>query len=212
MSVRRLPVYILADCSSSMAGDPIESVKQGIRSLRAELLGNPSAIETAHLSVITFDSGARQVTPLTELAGFTPPELAASGTTSFGGALKLLLNCMDREVKKGTPDQKGDWKPLVFILTDGQPTDQWQGVADDLKKRRPANIVAVACGNGADTTILKQVSETVLVMKQMSPNAFSQFFKWVSDSIAQESKKTGAADAGQPFKLPPPPPQITIAP
>ena len=50
-----------------MAGDSIESVKAGIRSLHSELMNDPSAIESAYLSVITFDSNARQVVPLTEL-------------------------------------------------------------------------------------------------------------------------------------------------
>ena len=73
MSVRRLPVYILADCSGSMNGAPIESVKSGIRSLHSELMGDPSAVECAYLSVITFDANAQQVVPLTELCSFNPP-------------------------------------------------------------------------------------------------------------------------------------------
>ena len=69
--IRRLPVYLLIDCSGSMAGEPIEAVKQGIKALLSELKGDPQALETACLSVITFDSTARQVTPLTELMLFT---------------------------------------------------------------------------------------------------------------------------------------------
>ena len=62
MSFRRLPVYILADCSGSMSGDPIESVKAGISALHSELMNDPSAVESAYLSVITFDSNARRHT------------------------------------------------------------------------------------------------------------------------------------------------------
>ena len=65
--MRRLQICILVDCSAGMAGDSIESVKAGIRSLHSELMNDPSAIESAYLSVITFDSNARQVVPLTEL-------------------------------------------------------------------------------------------------------------------------------------------------
>src|SRR5262245_66075884 len=105
MSVRRLPVYILADCSGSMAGDPIESVKSGIRTLHSELMGDPSAVESAYLSVITFDSSARQVVPLTELAAFNPPDLTAGGTTALGGALKTLMSCIDTEVSTTTGER-----------------------------------------------------------------------------------------------------------
>lgn len=213
MSVRRLPVYIVADCSGSMAGDPIESVKSGIRSLHSELMGDPSAVESAFLSVITFDSSARQIVPLTDLQSFNPPELTAGGTTALGAALKTLMGCLDTEVRKTTDDQKGDWKPLIFLLTDGNPTDSWQSAADEMKARR-VNVIAVACGEAMDTTVLKSLSETVLVMKDVSPAAFSAFFKWVSASIKQTSAKCGAQPGAAPagVALPPPPPQIVIVP
>ena len=214
MSYRRLPVYILADCSGSMAGDPIESVKAGISALHSELMNDPSAVESAFLSVISFDSNARQVVPLTELASFTPPNLTSSGTTALGAALKLLIDCLHTEVKQNSGEVKGDWKPLVFLLTDGAPTDNWQQYADELKSKRPGNIIAVACGDGADTSMLKSITDTVLEMKNMSPSDFSAFFKWVTQSIKQTSEKCGSAPgaAAGGIALPPPPPGIVIVP
>ncbi len=214
MSYRRLPVYILADCSGSMSGDPIESVKAGISALHSELMNDPSAVESAFLSVITFDSSARQVVPLTELASFTPPDLKSSGTTALGAALKLLIDCLHNEVKQNSGEVKGDWKPLVFLLTDGAPTDNWQQYADELKSKRPGNIIAVACGDGADASMLKSITDTVLEMKNMSPSDFSAFFKWVTQSIKKTSEKCGAdpgAAAGG-VALPPPPIGIVIVP
>ena len=214
MSYRRLPVYILADCSGSMSGDPIESVKAGISALHSELMNDPSAVESAFLSVITFDSNARQLVPLTELASFNPPNLTASGTTALGAALKVLIDCLQSEVKQNSGEVKGDWKPLVFLLTDGAPTDNWQKYADDLKAKRPGNIIAVACGDGADTSLLKSITDTVLEMKNMSPNDFSAFFKWVTQSIKLTAVSCGAtpnAAAGG-VALPPPPPGIVIVP
>ena len=66
---RRLPVYLLLDCSGSMTGEPIEAVKQGMKALLMELRSDPQALETAYLSVITFASNAVQVCPLTEGRG-----------------------------------------------------------------------------------------------------------------------------------------------
>jgi len=197
-----------------MAGDPIESVKSGIRTLHSELMGDPSAVESAYLSVITFDSSARQVVPLTELQQFVPPDLTPGGTTALGEGLRTLMNCIDTEVRKTTGEQKGDWKPLIFLLTDGNPTDNWQQAADEMKTKRPGNVIAVACGEAMDTNVLKSITETVLVMKNVSPNDFSAFFKWVSASIQQTSAKCGAQGSGgpSPVTLPPPPPQITIVP
>ena len=197
-----------------MAGDPIESVKEGIRTLHNALQGDPQAVESAFLSVITFDSSARQVVPLTDLATFVPPNLTAGGTTALGEALTVLGSCIDREVQKTTGDQKADWKPLIFLLTDGNPTDSWQAPADELKARNPANIIAIAVGEAVDPSVLQQLSKTVLHMKDTSPSAFSAFFEWVSKSIKQTSAKCGAdpAAAASGVSLPPPPPQIVIVP
>ena len=213
MSVRRLPVYIVADCSGSMAGDAIEQVKQGIRTLHDNLVGDPSAFETAYLSVITFDSSAQQIVPLTELGSFVPPDLTAGGSTAYGAGLKTLLDCVAREVRKSDPEGKvkGDWKPLIFIFTDGAPTDSWEAYADELKKKRVGNIIAIGCGT-ASTEVLKRTTETVMKMTDMSAEGFKAFFSWVTASISQTSAKPGSKDAGSPVSLPPVPQGITIIP
>lgn len=213
MTTRRLPVYILADVSGSMQGTPIESVKSGIRQLHRDLLGDPQAIESAYLSIITFGNTATQMVPLTEVAMFNPPELMASGTTNFGDGLRMLLESFDRELVRTTADQKGDWRPLVFILSDGAPTDvEWPTYAQQLRERRPANIIAVACGDQADVNVLKQVTENVILMQEMTPDAFKAFFAFVSASVKQTSQKVGAVADGAAITLPPPPPGITIVP
>jgi uncharacterized protein YegL len=213
VAIRRLPVYILADVSGSMQGTPIESVKSGIRQLHRDLMSDPQAIESAYLSVVTFAESAQQVVPLTEVAQFVPPDLVAGGQTNLGDALRLLLDSFDHEVVRTTADQKGDWRPLVFLLTDGAPTDtDWPAYAQQLRERRPANIIAVACGDQADTGALKQVTEIVIQMRDMSPDAFRAFFKFVSASVKQTSAKVGAVAEGAGIQLPPPPPGITIVP
>jgi hypothetical protein len=63
---------------------------------------------------------------VTEVALFTPPDLVATGNTNLGDGLRLLLHLFDRELVRTTADAKGDWRPLVFILSDGAPTDtEW---------------------------------------------------------------------------------------
>ena len=211
--VRRLPVYLLLDCSGSMSGEPIEAVRQGINTLLSDLKSDPQALETAYLSVITFDSSAQQVVPLTELMSFNTPELHASGLTSMGGALRVLKDCVQRELLPNTEEHKGDWKPLVFLLTDGNPTDGevLRSELQDMSSLHAANIIACAAGPYADTIVLKQITPNVLMMNSTSAGDMAAFFAWVSSSIGISSKSV-SEKPGEAFTLPPPPQGFTVVP
>lgn len=208
---RRLPVYLLLDVSGSMAGNPIEAVRNGVKALVSELRSDPQALETAYLSVITFNSSARQVCPLTELMMFREPVLNAGGPTALGAALRLLTDCINSEVRRSTETQKGDWKPLVFILTDGIPTDEWHEAAAMLKNAKPANIIACAAGSCADTSVLKEITDNVLLMNNLSSGELARFFAWVSSSVKLSSKSLESRP-GAGIELPPPPQGFVIVP
>ncbi len=210
--MRRLPVYLLLDTSGSMHGEPIEAVKNGVQILLSNLRQDPYALETAYLSVITFNETAKQVVPLTELPSFQAPALNASGTTSLGGALSLLASSIEREVAKTTAEEKGDWKPLVFIMTDGEPTDDWTKGLEALKKVRTGVVVACAAGPGADTSVLKKITEVVVSLDTADDATIKAFFKWVSASVSVGSQKV---DQGQKeviglSDLPAPPPEVNV--
>jgi len=212
--MRRLPIYLMLDCSESMAGPAIEAVTRGVQLVHDELSGNPLAIETAYLSVITFSRKAQQVVPLTEVLNFRPPKLAVRSGSSLGAALKLLLQCLKRDVVRTTPTTKGDYRPLVFLLTDGQPTDDWEPAAEALRAAnnpRIANVYAVGCGPDVDVAMLRSVTDIVLMMSDHTPEAFRKFFVWLSASVQTASAKLESS-GGRPIDMPPLPRELGVPP
>lgn len=210
--MRRLPVYILLDTSGSMFGEPIEAVKNGVQTLMSTLRSDPYALETAYISIISFNSSAQQLVPLTELALFQSPTIEASGGTALGEALCLLAQKVDSEIIKTTQDVKGDWKPVVFIMTDGVPTDDLQAGLDEFKKCKFGMVVACAAGQGANTEVLKRITENVVQLDTADSTTIRAFFKWVSASISTGSQKVEDAhgDVTKMSELPPPPPEVNI--
>lgn len=209
--MRRLPVYLLLDTSGSMHGEPIEAVKNGVQTLLTTLKQDPYALETAWVSVITFDSTARQAVPLTDLLNFRLPDLVANGTTALGEALSLTADCISREVQKTTAETKGDWRPLVFIMTDGSPTDDWRKGVSEFNAARTGVVVACAAGHAAETNVLREITEIVLQLDTADSTTIKAFFKWVSASISVGSQKVDAKKEVIGLDdLPPPPPEVNV--
>lgn len=210
--MRRLPVYLLIDVSYSMSGEPLQAVQNGIERLASELRKNPYALETAWLSVMTFATDARVDAELTELAMFQSPTLSCRGMTSLGKGLELLGKTINSEVKKSTTDQKGDWKPLVFIMTDGSPTDNWKKGLEKFRKQKTGVVVACAAGEDADTGVLKEITANVVKLATTDEDSIGEFFKWVSSSVQVSSTKieSSGKETDDFNELPPPPKGIDL--
>lgn len=131
-----------------MKGEPIESVKVGLSDMIATLRQDPYALETIWISIITFDKDVKQILSLTALEDLQLPEIIVpeSGPTFTGLALKTLCEKYDTEVHFGSREQKGDWMPLLFLLTDGKPADiqLYNNEISEVKRRHFGNIVACA--------------------------------------------------------------------
>lgn len=188
--MRRLPVYLVVDSSESMIGPPIEAINRGIESMVAGLKKNPYALETVWLSVITFDSIARVLVPMTDIVYFRFPEIQVKPGTSIGLAIQLLMQQIRKDSVKTTANEKGDFRPLVFFLTDGQPTDSYEVPLKALREMRPkpANIYGIGCGNEVDFEVLREMADVAFHLDEMTPEKFAKFFIWMSASVQSVSQ------------------------
>jgi uncharacterized protein YegL len=207
--VRRLPVYLLLDTSGSMRGEPIESVKVGLGALVSSLRQDPFALESVHLCLITFDREAKVIAPLEGIESFQVPEIVTpqSGPTHLGAALEMVCQQVDADVRKSSADTKGDWRPLLFVMTDGSPSDlqTYHEAVKAVRNKGFGLVVACAAGAQAKEEYLRELTDQVVSLDTADAASFSQFFRWVSASISVGNMSMGAA-AG--VTLPPPPPEI----
>lgn len=169
------------------------------------------ALDSLWISIITFDREVKELVPLKELVSFQLPEITCpqSGPTNMGEALAYLAEKIPSEVKKGTDTQKGDWKPLLFLMTDGSPSDLalFQETVPKIRALQFGAIVGCAAGNKAKESYLKQLTDTVVHLDTTDTATLKQFFKWVSDAIEQGNKSMGTAAT---VNLPPPPSEVHL--
>lgn len=194
-----------------MKGEPIESVKVGLDTMLACLRSDPFALESVWLCLITYDKEAKCLVPLTPIEEFQLPRIAVpdSGPTHTGAALELLDRMLEKDIMKSSATVKGDWKPLLFLMTDGKPSDNqlYARMADEIKKRNFAAIIPCAAGMKAKTEPLKLLSDKVYALQNMDESDFRKFFQWVSASITVGNQSLGATGD---IQLPPPPEEVIL--
>jgi len=209
--MRRLPVYFLLDTSGSMYGEPIQALNNALSGMINTLRADAQALDSLWLSIITFDREVKEVVPLTELVHFQLPEIVCpqSGPTNMGEALLLLSSKVNANLRRGDENQKGDWKPLLFLMTDGSPSDlaQFNEAVPKIKAINFGAIIACAAGPKSKDVYLKELTDTVVHLDTADSSTLKSFFKWVSDTIESGNKSVGAAES---VALPKPPDEVHL--
>lgn len=188
--MRRLPIFFVLDVSESMVGENLMKLEEGLSNIIRALRQDPHALETVYVTAIAFAGKAKTIVPLMEIPSFYPPKLPIGGGTSLGAALYHLMAEIDKSVIKTTTDIKGDWKPIVYLLTDGKPTDSVSSAVTKWKNEyaKKATLVAIALGWFADVSVLKQLTEHAFVLESTDEDEFMKFIKWITASVASQSK------------------------
>jgi uncharacterized protein YegL len=204
--MRRLPVYFLLDTSGSMFGEPIQALNNALSGMIHSLRTDAQAQETLWISIVTFEREVKEIVPLIDLQSFQLPEITCpqSGPTFTGKGLEIIHQKVTNEIRKGSPEQKGDWRPLLFVFTDGKPSDLqfYREMIPKVKQLNFGTIIGCAAGKLADDSMLKELCDTVVHIDTADSTTLRQFFKWVSDTIEQGNKSIGTTDQ---VNLPPAP-------
>jgi uncharacterized protein YegL len=189
-----------------MYGEPIQALNNALSGMIHSLRTDAQAQETLWISIVTFEREVKEIVPLIDLQSFQLPEITCpqSGPTFTGKGLELIYQKITKEIRKGSPEQKGDWRPLLFVFTDGKPSDLqlYREMIPKVKQLNFGTIIGCAAGKLADDSMLKELCDTVVHIDTADSTTLRQFFKWVSDTIEQGNKSMGTTDQ---VSLPPAP-------
>ena len=189
----RCPCLLLLDTSASMSGRPIQELNAGLQSFAAELNSDALAAKRVEVAVVSFGPVELQ-SDFATAANFTAPTLKAAGRTPMGEAISLGLNLTEN--RKSVYRQQGIsyYRPWIFLITDGAPTDNWQEAAARVRggeMTRSFSFFAVGTGDANFDILSNIATRRPLKLRGLE---FSSLFSWLSNSMSSVSRSQPGQD------------------
>ncbi len=190
----RCACMLVLDNSYSMSGQPIAQLNAGLQQFFQEVQNDEFAAYSVEVGVVTTANPLQEtlpITPVHQIEGFA--DLTATGATPLATAIDTALASLERRKNEYKQNGVAYYQPWLVIISDGEPTDIWQNTA--IKARSLADqrkLVSLPIGvENANVTILSEFSNRPA--KLLSGLKFSEFFQWLSASMAQVSRSASTS-------------------
>jgi len=195
---RTMVLFFVVDTSGSMSGSKIGSVNTTISDILPELkdISEENADAQIKIAALEFSSGAKWLydKPI-EADSFRWNDLNAGGITDFGEACKMLNQKLSRSAFMG--DAVGSFAPVIILLSDGEPTDNYKKELDSLKENnwfKAAIKIAIAIGDDAKQEVLKEFTGNIeCVLFANNPTVLKKMIRFASLTASQIGSKSSNA-------------------
>ena len=186
----RTPLVLVLDCSGSMSGENISELNAGLVVLESDMKNDPTTSTRGRVLVIQYGWNDEVRQELWQDAiDFKAPKLEADGRTPMGAAVTQALAEIEAQKAELRANGIPYKRPIMMLLSDGEPSDSWEQAAEACKAAEANNkvsVYAIGVGKNAKLDILNRFSAKGA--KQLSGTKFKELFIWVSASVKAVSQ------------------------
>ena len=197
---RQMTLFFIVDTSGSMQGEKIAAVNTAIREVLPEIADISSENADAQIKVacLQFATKVNWLFSPTEVEGMQWNDLQAGGLTNLGSALSELNDKLSRNKFMNSPT--GNFAPVLFLLSDGMPSDEYQSALVSLKENKWFNVAikaAIAIGDDANKQVLTEFTgNSELVLTAHTPEALKALIRFVSVTSSKIGSKSSGVGIG----------------
>lgn len=185
---QRCPCILLLDVSSSMAGNSIRELNEGLVTLQEALANDNVASLRVEIGIITFGSDVRMIQDFVTVNDFRPPKLSASGMTPMGKAINLALDKLEERKQVYKANHISHYRPWIFMITDGEPNDEWQSAARRVKNFEKQKKVAFFAVGVEEADMNRLAEIAVRQPLKLRDGKWQTMFEWLSNSLSSKSR------------------------
>ena len=191
LSSRPLHFMWICDCSGSMNMDgKIQALNNAIKEATPEMQKvadeNPNA--QVLVRALKFSNGAQWINAdSSPVDKYKWMDLDADGVTDMGSAFEMVA-----EQLKMPPMPERALPPVLVLISDGQPTDDWKGGLKKLMDQpwgKKAVRIGIAIGSDADMTSLQDFigNSELKPLNAHNPESLVKYIKWVSTAVVKSA-------------------------
>lgn len=183
----RCPCVLLLDVSYSMSGAPITALNEAMRAFQEELVTDSLAAKRVEIATVTFGPVAT-LHDFVGAAGWQAPSLKPQGDTPMGAAIEQAITLVEDRKAEYRANGVKYYRPWIFLITDGSPTDSWQNAANLVKQGEDSKAFAffAVAVPGADTHVLDEIAPRGAL--KLDGLRFRELFMWLSSSLQSVSQ------------------------
>ena len=204
LATRPIHFFWVVDCSGSMYGEKIGIVNNTIQECIPEMRNSADNNPNAQLLIraLQFSSGASWITTSpVPVENYSWEDMEANGLTELGKAFDLLAAQLSIP-----PMPARALPPVIVLLSDGQPTDDYKKSLDKLKGMpwfRKAVKIAISIGQDADDDVLIEFTgNKELVLQANNATALAKMIKWASTTASMVSAPSSKPMNSAPVSAP----------